>query len=262
MNGVPGSHQKQPAPDLAPVHTNTFASSRCAEPATHGPANNASTQHEAGASPPEPGAAQPAGGPTRNLGQKWTEEEEGELVRLVVDDDHRERMLGEGIAHNDWPALAVHFGRVREGRCPGNGVRHKYWTLEHGDAGDGAEGGKTRRRHYTKTPYKLLIVTALERLPGQVGTVKEILDTIAATPAYKSDLDWSVHKGSKTYPKWHVNCSRQLGRHPKLFERAGQRKRKRGAMPLWKLRQEKLVEQRKHKLSTKTAMPFLGKKHG
>ncbi|KAK9809866.1 hypothetical protein WJX72_000584 [[Myrmecia] bisecta] len=157
--------------------------------------------------------------------------------------------------------LAQHIlHQINRGHHPGNGVYNKYWELQHGYAGDGAEGGRTPS-HHTKTPFKLMVVSALDRLPGRVGTAKEIQDTIAATPAYQSALDWSVQKGRKTTPKWYSNCSRALGANPDLFERAGQRTTKHGALPLWKLRQVEWAEQLTHKHSAKAAIPHLGRKH-
>ncbi|KAK9809946.1 hypothetical protein WJX72_002253 [[Myrmecia] bisecta] len=117
-----------------------------------------------------------------------------------MDDEYRTRMLGDGIAEHDWAAFAMHFGRFQGA---GDGVRRKYWSLQHGYAGDGVEGGKTPC-HYSNIPFKLMVATALERLPGRVGTLKEIQETIAS--AYKSDLNWAVRKGRKTEPMWHNNC--------------------------------------------------------
>ncbi|KAK9810514.1 hypothetical protein WJX72_012034 [[Myrmecia] bisecta] len=192
----------------------------------------------------------------------WTEEDEVELVRLVLDDDYRECVLGKGVAEDNWGAIAAHLGRysIRANGFEGSGAYYKYWSLQHGYAGDGTVSGQ-KKRPRTNTPYALMVASALEQLPGRQGTVRDIRDIIAASPAYASMLDWTLQEGKKEAPRWHSSYQSALKDNPKLFERAGKRASKHGELIIWKLRDIELVEQLRRKHSTTAAMPHLGKKH-
>ncbi|KAK9810235.1 hypothetical protein WJX72_007059 [[Myrmecia] bisecta] len=99
-----------------------------------------------------------------------------------------------------------------------------------------------KKQHFTTIPFKMMVMTALEQLPGREGTLNQIRDIIASTAAYKSELDWTVQKGRRASPMWHKGCDRALGSHPELFEPAGKRATKRGHLNLWKLRDVELTD--------------------
>ncbi|KAK9810155.1 hypothetical protein WJX72_005732 [[Myrmecia] bisecta] len=164
----------------------------------------------------------------------------------------------------DWPAIARHFGRFGVAGREGDAARKKYWEIERGDPGEGANAGK-KKSYHTSTPIWLMVITALEQL-GTEATSTEIVEQIEAIQAFAAELDWSVRKGFKVSPRWHENVMRNLARHPELFERAGKRINSKhggqGSGPmLWRLAGREIVEQAKAKHGRKASVPHLGQQH-
>ncbi|KAK9810027.1 hypothetical protein WJX72_003594 [[Myrmecia] bisecta] len=167
-------------------------------------------------------------------------------------------MLGEAVTEDNWAAIARHIGRftVRKNGQQGTLASTKYWQLQNGLFGD----AERRPQHIVTIPFKMMVITALEQLPGREGTVKQIRDSIASTPAYKSELDWTVRKGRRASPMWHDSCDKALRRHPELFEQSSSRVPKHGCLNMWKLQDTELVDKVKAKVIRRKATPYLGKK--
>ncbi|KAK9810211.1 hypothetical protein WJX72_006708 [[Myrmecia] bisecta] len=187
----------------------------------------------------------------RNVSTRWTEEEEGLLVRLVQDEEYRVEVLGTRKV--DWELIGRHLGRLNSHRTA---ARNKYWALDAGTMGEPQPAaGRTRNRSFS---FAAMAISALQQMPDREGTFPEICKIIEVNPAFQSHLDWSTSPGTLHRSRWHNALSSASSASHRFFYNTGT---KRNRFIVWRLIDTETALDYARKKETKQSVPYLGQNH-
>ncbi|KAK9840912.1 hypothetical protein WJX81_000059 [Elliptochloris bilobata] len=111
---------------------------------------------------------------------RWSDDEDGQLVRLVVDDDHRAETCG--VRKLRWDLVASALGRWSK---DGHTVRHRFNLLEHwtGNNASKAKAAKTLAANAAPPPGAATLAQVPHQPPEPAARGPQERSAQAATPA-------------------------------------------------------------------------------
>jgi hypothetical protein len=137
----------------------------------------------------------------------WSDEENAEMVKIVMDATYRAQLgLQEGEEEVMWDRLADKFG------CTMQTAKRKFRHLQdQATKNNGIVPEKRKREHYRKSvPYRWMIVSALSKIPGFEATAPQIFESIESDHELRGQLDIRIMPGTKHVPRWKIQIRKVL----------------------------------------------------